>query len=892
MTEVDGYSSTYELSIWSRIHIFINDFASNQKCVRVLTQVLHNLINSDEQVEELHTSNSNNHNFYVKTRFSDIEQIKVICQYHSPEENSPEAIPSFMQSMAQFEKNEEDDEIKFYPEPTKGLSDAIKNRDMVFKKMARFVILVPTDVSLTKVAKMIQSYLKHLNEPKKKRSERFDFSHRFDPKRISSMVNYRIKNATRLFRMDPAEEIDNNDEPYFSEEEDEMAELVLKKSKKADFSVKFMKSDEELPFDMDEPIEQLVKRRTKMCKPTKSYLKIFKRQKLEVPNLINFTIEDPKSAEELKDEENEEDLKDDSGKSSKEKRRKPNRTYSLYMQKQQKSLQDRELERLINKDIRLSGTSHEEIGDSSKLFELLKFLFLLKESNFKNMFEFKSLTDSFRLNANVLNTHKFKSLFTNSKINSLLRKYLLTKHHSDCISKKDEALVEFVQHFPMVYEFKTRILFFKLTAFTSIRNKYFASELFTRAITRDEGGISISRRKIEVSRSTILEDSFDRLKDFQKDDSFLEFQFENEVGSGLGPTLEYYALIGKAIKEEPDMWKDTSDNTLYPNPLNFKKRSGKEKKRIEKFFELIGTVVARSLMDERLVDLPISVVFWKLVFSETAILDDVEKIDKSFYKGLKMIQDMIDKSAKLPEIQEGDLKSEMDYDQKPNIINTDWECEYPKPIEPEIDIEDLCLSFTLPGSENIDLVRNGYKKSVIKSNMKEYIRCSLNCLFNDSIKIQVNAFRRGINNVFRMDALKCFLFEELEGLIGGDDSLPKGLLEHVVPDHGYDKTSPTFLNFIKYMEEMEKEEVRNFLMFITGSPRLPLGGLKNLRPKLTVVKINHIQNSCNEQDPDKFLPSVMTCQNYVKLPDYSSFEVLKAKMDYAVKEGVNSFNLS
>jgi hypothetical protein len=56
-----------------------------------------------------------------------------------------------------------------------------------------------------------------------------------------------------------------------------------------------------------------------------------------------------------------------------------------------------------------------------------------------------------------------------------------------------------------------------------------------------------------------------------------------------------------------------------------------------------------------------------------------------------------------------------------------------------------------------------------------------------------------------MDALKCFLFEELEGLIGGDDSLPKGLLEHVVPDHGYDKTSPTFLNFIKYMEEMEKE---------------------------------------------------------------------------------------
>jgi len=36
----------------------------------------------------------------------------------------------------------------------------------------------------------------------------------------------------------------------------------------------------------------------------------------------------------------------------------------------------------------------------------------------------------------------------------------------------------------------------------------------------------------------------------------------------------------------------------------------------------------------------------------------------------------------------------------------------------------------------------------------------------------------------------------------------------------------------------------------------------------------------------------MTCQNYVKLPDYSSLEVLKAKMNYAIKEGLNSFNLS
>jgi E3 ubiquitin-protein ligase TRIP12 len=317
----------------------------------------------------------------------------------------------------------------------------------------------------------------------------------------------------------------------------------------------------------------------------------------------------------------------------------------------------------------------------------------------------------------------------------------------------------------MLYEFKTRIMFFKLTAFSSCRNSYYASELSTRAQARDEGGVSISRRRLEVPREDILEDAMDKLKDLQRDSSFLEFQFENEVGTGLGPTLEYYALIGKAIKEEPSMWKETTDNSLYPNPLNYKKRSVRERKKIEKFFELVGTITARSLMDERLIDLPISVVFWKLCFSETAILDDVEKIDSPLYKGLQLVQSQIDKHEKMrkrrspTKFGEKSRKetedSNMDVDM-PRSDKFDFNCDFEQPAskENELDIEDLCLTFTLPGTENIDLVRNGHKKTVNEDNMSEYVRSTLNCLFNDAVRIQVNAFRRGINNVFKMDALK------------------------------------------------------------------------------------------------------------------------------------------
>lgn len=74
------------------------------------------------------------------------------------------------------------------------------------------------------------------------------------------------------------------------------------------------------------------------------------------------------------------------------------------------------------------------------------------------------------------------------------------------------------------------------------------------------------------------------------------------------------------------------------------------------------------------------------------------------------------------------------------------------------------------------------------------------------------------------------------------------------------------------MTELDPLERRKFLKFVTGSPRLPHGGFASLEPRLTVVlkkPINPLEN------PDFILPSVMTCQNYVKLPSYSSYEILK-----------------
>lgn len=88
--------------------------------------------------------------------------------------------------------------------------------------------------------------------------------------------------------------------------------------------------------------------------------------------------------------------------------------------------------------------------------------------------------------------------------------------------------------------------------------------------------------------------------------------------------------------------------------------------------------------------------------------------------------------------------------------------------------------------------------------------------------------------------------------------------------------------------EFNEEERRQFLLFLTGSPKLPIGGFKALNPVFTVVcKIPEPPLSAND-----YLPSVMTCVNYLKIPNYTEKEILREKLATAVREGQQSFHLS
>lgn len=64
-----------------------------------------------------------------------------------------------------------------------------------------------------------------------------------------------------------------------------------------------------------------------------------------------------------------------------------------------------------------------------------------------------------------------------------------------------------------------------------------------------------------------------------------------------------------------------------------------------------------------------------------------------------------------------------------------------------VEIQDLCLVFTLPGYDDFELVPGGINIEVTLDNLQLYIDSVTKFYLIDSIMLQVQEFREGLNTV-------------------------------------------------------------------------------------------------------------------------------------------------
>ncbi|KAL8741772.1 MAG: hypothetical protein Q9190_005662 [Brigantiaea leucoxantha] len=493
---------------------------------------------------------------------------------------------------------------------------------------------------------------------------------------------------------------------------------------------------------------------------------------------------------------------------------------------------------------------------------------------------------------NVEPLAQFVNTKLTAKLNRQLEEPLIVA--SNCLPSWSEDLPRL---YPFLFPFETRHLFLQSTSFG-----------YSRSMTRWQNSQSVEdtrrdrhrddrpfigrlqRQKVRISRSRILESALKVMELYGASPSVLEVEYFEEVGTGLGPTLEFYATVSREFsKKKTKLWRENEASEqdefafgklgMFPAPMSPEQAESESGKKIIHLFKMLGKFMARSMLDSRIIDVSLNPTFFRIGDQPSTVplsLGAVKTVDSQLAASLKLVKQFANEKLKIAEKRHMSAASKTRATREIEIRGAK--------------IENLGLDFTLPGYPSIELVPNGSDVPVDIENVASYVDKVVDMTLGSGVQRQVDAFREGFSQVFQYSALKAFTPTELVMLFGRveEDWSIETLLDSIKADHGFNMDSKSVRNLLQVMSELDVQQRRDFLQFVTGSPKLPIGGFKSLTPMFTVV--------CKPSEPpytsDDFLVSVMTCANYVKLPDYSDIDILRKRLLTAIQEGQGAFHLS
>ncbi|CAF0990014.1 unnamed protein product [Adineta ricciae] len=349
---------------------------------------------------------------------------------------------------------------------------------------------------------------------------------------------------------------------------------------------------------------------------------------------------------------------------------------------------------------------------------------------------------------------------------------------------------------------------------------------------------------LHVNRETILRDAIDQL-DKYKDEDFkkpLRVFFQNEEGLDAGGIRkEFFLLLTKEILDPKyGMFKVYEEtNTIWFSDLYEKEE--------EPMYKLIGTLCALAVYNITIIDLPFPLALYKKLLNKSSVdLNDMKSLSPTLYRSL----------VALLNHKEDDLETTLCYT-----------------FEIERDVYDE--------RRRIELKPGGSSIMVNQKNKQEFIDLYIDYIFNKSCEKQFQAFSAGFRRVINSKPLELFYPDELMSFVVGNTNYDWNEFQKKTEYKGeYHVNHPVIQWFWQVFHKLEDNEKKKFLLFLTGSDRVPVFGWSQTQPMI-------IQRSHTD---DAHLPASHTCYNVLDLPSYSSKEVLKAKLLQAIQYN-KGFNL-
>jgi E3 ubiquitin-protein ligase HUWE1 len=360
--------------------------------------------------------------------------------------------------------------------------------------------------------------------------------------------------------------------------------------------------------------------------------------------------------------------------------------------------------------------------------------------------------------------------------------------------------------------------------------------------------------KLKINRDKVLEDSMEQ---FNSINLFKELKiiFVGEESHDAGGLIrEWLTILFQKILDSNTGLFQRSDTdeigfiikpNLYPS-----------QELLNKYF-FIGRVLAKALLENLTVNCCFNKVIYQLILGEKIELNDLVFIDRPLYKSMKHLVSMKEECGE-------------------NIAL----CE----IYFTFDYEDENGGF-----HQEDLIENGRDILVTQDNLDQYIDKRIE-YYTKSQLSGIKEIIRGINTIFPVDYLKIFTSDQLGLLINGTPFIDTEDWRMNTKYKDYEDYDNVIVDFWDIISNLSQEDLSNFLLFCTGSSRVPIGGFKSLESnrgqisKFEIVKTEYYEGKKN------FLRA-HTCFNRLDLPNFPDKEKLNDAVKFALENEVLGFGI-
>ncbi|KAF7678795.1 Ubiquitin-protein ligase E3A [Astathelohania contejeani] len=339
----------------------------------------------------------------------------------------------------------------------------------------------------------------------------------------------------------------------------------------------------------------------------------------------------------------------------------------------------------------------------------------------------------------------------------------------------------------------------------------------------------------KVNRNTIYGDTIKFFAKLTEKDAKKQIRItfigEEGVDSG-GIRKEYFQLLSEQITNNDRLF-DVQNNVLW---IKMDRNSDtKLSSELLMEYEIIGKIIGIAFYNDIVLNIPFPKYFFKMLLKKTPEFKDLIDIYPDEYHSL----------CQLLKYNNDELKA----------------------LE-----QNFVVPYLVEGKGfHHCLIENGEKTFVNADNINLFVQKYTEFLLIISIKDKLNSIKKGFHSVIKLKSINDFHSNELEKIIMGTEYIDVDAIKKYAQYSGYSDNDPMVKYFWDIFKDYSIEDKKKLLQFITGNDRIPISGPESINMII-------IRNGC---DTDR-LPSSQTCFNTILIPEYSSKEKLKSKLDSAI----------